>query len=118
MAETGSAHRIRRDSMTRLGGKELRQRSADNHYLGGIVLGAMIPDDNLHDSVRTLVLPVVAECRDGSLVVPTARVSAELARIGQEQQNDDARWLAMQLGADPNAALVVPEERVYLREPL
>lgn len=118
MAETGHPHRIRRGRITQLGGEDLRHFSDTGRHLGGVVLDGIIDDDNVHERMGTMVLPVIAELEDGSLVVPTWQVAAALSEIGQKEGNREVRWLGMQLGSDPESALVVPAERVAQREPL
>lgn len=118
MAEASHPLRIRRGQLTQLGGEGLRSRSHTGHALGHIVVGEIIPDDNLHDRVGMLPLPVIARQGDGSLIVPTWRVSAAIATLGKESDDKELRWLASRLGVNPEAALVVPEERVSSYEPL
>lgn len=117
MAEIGDPLRIKRDHFTHLGGEGLWVRSSKGHAIGGITLGKIIDDDNLSYSLVHEILPVVSRT-EKEIFVPTWRVAETLAKRAEVSRDDTLAWEAMRLGADPDAALVVPAERIATYEML
>ena len=117
MAEAGAHNRIGRGLFSRVGGEALRELSVSGRAVGAIMLHEIIPDDNLDTRIGHMVLPVITET-DGKLLVPTWRVAVELSKNGKIAKDRTLQWEAMRLGANPDAALVVPRERVRIFEPL
>lgn len=117
MAEVGNSHRITKIIPTSPE-DPLWNKAQQFPTLGGIVLGGIIADDGLPGGLKNMILPVVQERLDGTLVVPTHRVAAELAKLGVSRGDTDLRSQAAGLGSHPQALLLVPPERVVIREPL
>lgn len=114
MAETSYQHRVRRTcfSVIFAADKEqasvARQASATAQWGGHLILDQVHPHDNLPTELEGVRLPIVTRDPAGNFLVSTAGVAANLAASGKDM-------LAMQLHAMPDAALVVPIERVELR---
>lgn len=101
--EFGNPDRIKRTLFTREG-DGLWELSQKGIWIGTAVVDSLMVDDNLPESVAGRPLSVVAISIGDSLLVPVWAAAADLAVHGDEQA-------AMSLGANPDAALIIPASR-------